>query len=54
MLEFARRLMAEPQGDDAVEAGIGREYREERGKWEKIAREWTLKYAVGEEKKGKK
>ncbi|MCJ1356009.1 MAG: hypothetical protein MMC33_006003 [Icmadophila ericetorum] len=54
VLEFAKRLLVEPQGDDAVEAGIGREFKEERGKWEKTAREWTNKYATGEEKKGKK
>ena len=47
VLVFARGLLEEPRGDDAVEQGIAREWREERGVWEGKAREWTRLYAGG-------
>jgi len=45
VLRFARQLLLEPNADDAVEQGIGKEYRDERSKWEKTARDWTQRHA---------
>ena len=39
--------------EDAVEAGIAQEMREDRKGWEKKARAWTKLYAVGK-KEGEK
>ena len=50
VLEFARSVLGAPIGEDAVEANIGREFREEKGVWEKKAREWTKLYAKKEGK----
>lgn len=45
VLGFARTLLSEPLPDDAVEAGIAREYKENRKEWGKTARNWTKQYA---------
>ena len=45
VLVFARQLLVEPMPDDAVEAGIAGEYKDDRKGWEAKAREWTGKYA---------
>ncbi|RDW86851.1 putative ubiquitin conjugating enzyme (UbcB) [Aspergillus mulundensis] len=47
VLEFARSLLGEPMPDDAVEGRIAEQYREDRKRYEEIAREWTRKYAGG-------
>ncbi|KAL4741198.1 ubiquitin-conjugating enzyme/RWD-like protein [Aspergillus similis] len=47
VLEFARSLLGEPMPDDAVEGRIAEQYREDRRRYEEIAREWTRKYAGG-------
>ncbi|PGH06077.1 hypothetical protein AJ80_08245, partial [Polytolypa hystricis UAMH7299] len=46
VLEFARQLLAEPMPDDAVEGRIAEQYRNERARFEEIARDWTRKWAV--------
>lgn len=45
VLQFARQLLVEPVPDDAVEAGIGKEYKEERKEFVKKAKNWTKQYA---------
>lgn len=45
VLVFARGLLEEPELEGAVEGGIAREVREERGEWEGKAREWVERYA---------
>lgn len=40
-------MLAEPNPDDAVEERAGNLYRNDRREWEKIAMEWTHKYAMG-------
>lgn len=45
VLEFARGLLVEPLPDDAVEAGIGQLYKEDRKEWVKRAKGWTKQYA---------
>ncbi|KAL3496867.1 ubiquitin-conjugating enzyme/RWD-like protein [Aspergillus germanicus] len=47
VLQFARSLLEEPMPDDAVEARIAEQYRDDRKRYEEIAREWTRKYAAG-------
>ncbi|KAL2863667.1 signal peptidase complex catalytic subunit SEC11 [Aspergillus lucknowensis] len=47
VLQFARSLLEEPMPDDAVEGRIAEQYRDDRKRYEEIAREWTRKYAVG-------
>ncbi|KAK2805266.1 hypothetical protein FQN50_006292 [Emmonsiellopsis sp. PD_5] len=47
VLEFARQLLVEPMPDDAVEASIAEQYRDDRKRFEETAREWTRKYAGG-------
>ncbi|KAL4817973.1 ubiquitin-conjugating enzyme/RWD-like protein [Aspergillus spinulosporus] len=47
VLEFARSLLGEPMPDDAVEGRIAEQYREDRRRYEEIARDWTRKYAGG-------
>lgn len=47
VLEFARQLLAEPMPDDAVEGRIAEQYKNEKDKYEQVAREWTRKYASG-------
>ena len=39
--------MIEPEPDDAVEAKIADQYRQDRLSYEKEAKEWTKRYAVG-------
>ncbi|KAL4921923.1 ubiquitin-conjugating enzyme/RWD-like protein [Aspergillus aurantiobrunneus] len=46
VLQFARSLLEEPMPDDAVEGRIAEQYREDRIRYEEIAREWTRKYAT--------
>lgn len=45
VLQFARQLLLEPVPDDAVEANIGKEYREDRKEFVKKAKSWTKMYA---------
>ena len=45
VLEFARQLLAEPMPDDAVEGRIAEQYKNDREKFDQIAREWTRKWA---------
>jgi ubiquitin-protein ligase len=47
VLDFARGLLVEPDTEDAVEGGIAGEIKEDRGAWEKKAKEWTGRYAKG-------
>ncbi|KKZ66942.1 signal peptidase I [[Emmonsia] crescens] len=47
VLEFARQLLVEPMPDDAVEGRIAEQYRDDRKRFDEIAREWTRKYATG-------
>ena len=47
VLESARHLLREPQPDDPVEDGIAKQYLAKRSDWEKVARDWTVKYAKG-------
>ncbi|KAL4931165.1 signal peptidase complex catalytic subunit SEC11 [Aspergillus undulatus] len=46
VLQFARSLLEEPMPDDAVEGRIAEQYREDRKRYEEVAREWTRKYAT--------
>ncbi|KAL3482344.1 ubiquitin-conjugating enzyme/RWD-like protein [Aspergillus californicus] len=46
VLQFARSLMEEPMPDDAVEGRIAEQFREDRKRYEEVAREWTRKYAT--------
>ncbi|KAL2043928.1 hypothetical protein N7G274_003448 [Stereocaulon virgatum] len=45
VLGFARRLLSEPQPDDAVEGGIAREFKENKKEFIKNAKAWTKQYA---------
>ncbi|KAJ5384562.1 hypothetical protein N7517_002473 [Penicillium concentricum] len=45
VLQFARQLLAEPMPDDAVEGRIAEQYKNDRVRYEEVAREWTRKYA---------
>lgn len=47
VLEFARQLLAEPMPDDAVEGRIAEQYKNDRKRYEEIARDWTRRYASG-------
>ncbi|EFR05047.1 ubiquitin-conjugating enzyme E2 4 [Nannizzia gypsea CBS 118893] len=53
VLEFARQLLVEPMPDDAVEGRIAEQYSNDRKQYEKIARDWTRKYASGNGGEGK-
>ncbi|KAJ5625765.1 ubiquitin conjugating enzyme (UbcB) [Penicillium lagena] len=46
VLEFARQLLAEPMPDDAVEGRIAEQYKNDRKRYEEIARDWTRKHAT--------
>ncbi|GAB1193294.1 hypothetical protein APSETT444_002497 [Aspergillus pseudonomiae] len=46
VLEFARQLLVEPMPDDAVEGRIAEQYKNDRARYDEIAREWTRKYAM--------
>ncbi|OQO01387.1 hypothetical protein B0A48_12942 [Cryoendolithus antarcticus] len=41
VLGLVRGVLAAPQPDDAVEAGIAEQYRQRKPEWEKVAREWV-------------
>lgn len=45
VLEAALQVLAEPAPEDAVEAGAAELYRRDRGEFERVAREWTRRYA---------
>lgn len=45
VLRFAQQLLAEPQPDDAVEASVGKEYKEDKKEFLKKAKSWTKQYA---------
>lgn len=45
ILEAAQQLLVEPNPDDAVEERAANLYRNERREFEKVAREWTERYA---------
>ncbi|KAJ5795516.1 uncharacterized protein N7518_004056 [Penicillium psychrosexuale] len=45
VLQFARQLLSEPMPDDAVEGRIAEQYKNDRPRYEEIAREWTRKHA---------
>ncbi|KAK5447821.1 hypothetical protein LTS15_009320 [Exophiala xenobiotica] len=47
VLEFARQLLKEPNPDDAVEAKIAEQYRDDRAAYEKEAKEWVKRHASG-------
>ncbi|KAK5069809.1 hypothetical protein LTS08_006745 [Lithohypha guttulata] len=47
VLEFIRQLLREPDPDDAVEAKIADQYRQDKASYEKEAKEWTKRYATG-------
>lgn len=46
VLEFARQLLAEPMPDDAVEGRIAEQYKNDRKRYNEVAREWTRNYAT--------
>ena len=46
VLAFAKQLLLEPNADDAVEAGIAKEYKEDRKEFVKKAKQWTKMYAM--------
>lgn len=46
VLEMVRQLLREPAVDDAVEAGAAELWRRDREGYERLAREWTGKYAA--------
>jgi ubiquitin-protein ligase len=45
VLQFARQLLSEPMPDDAVEGRIAEQYKNDRGRYDEVAREWTRKHA---------
>jgi len=45
LLGTARNLMVEPNPDDAVETQIAEQYKTNRKEFDKVAREWTKRYA---------
>nr|OQO16166.1 hypothetical protein B0A51_16295 [Rachicladosporium sp. CCFEE 5018] len=47
VLGLVRGVLAAPQPDDAVEAGIAEQYRQRKPEWEKVAKEWVGRYAKG-------
>ncbi|KAJ5132531.1 hypothetical protein N7448_006689 [Penicillium atrosanguineum] len=46
VLQFARQLLAEPMPDDAIEGRIAEQYRNDRVRYDEVAREWTRKHAI--------
>jgi ubiquitin-conjugating enzyme E2 D/E len=46
VLQFARQLLSEPMPDDAIEGRIAEQYRNDRARYDEVAREWTRKHAV--------
>lgn len=47
VLEFIRQLLREPDPDDAVEAKIAEQYKDDKPGYEKEAKDWTRRYASG-------
>lgn len=47
VLNLARNLLVEPNPDDAVETGIADQYKNNRKEFEKTAKDWVKRYAVG-------
>lgn len=47
VLEYIRMLLREPDPDDAVEAKIADQFKQDRSSFEKEAKEWTKRYATG-------
>jgi ubiquitin-protein ligase len=45
VLKLVRTVLAAPQPDDAVEAGIADQFKTNRREFDKVAREWVAKYA---------
>ncbi|KAF4552259.1 Ubiquitin-conjugating enzyme-like protein 4 [Elsinoe fawcettii] len=45
VLKLVKTILAEPQPDDAVEAGIADQYKRDFKAFEKVAKEWVAKYA---------
>ena len=45
VLKLVRAVLAAPQPDDAVEAGIADEFKNNRKQFEKNAQEWVKRYA---------
>ena len=45
VLRLVLTVLAAPQPDDAVEASIADQFRNNRADFDKTAREWTAKYA---------
>lgn len=45
VLALVRAILTEPQPDDAVEASIADQYKTYPRDFEKIAREWVVRYA---------
>lgn len=46
VLQFARQLLAEPMPDDAVEGRIAEQFKNDRKRYDELAREWTRKHAM--------
>ena len=46
ILDMVRNILIEPNIDDAVETGIADQYKNSRKDFDKIAKEWTKKYAL--------
>ncbi|PLN74861.1 ubiquitin-protein ligase [Aspergillus taichungensis] len=46
VLQFARQLLVEPMPDDAVEGRIAEQYKNDRARYDELAKEWTRKYAT--------
>ncbi|KAI4215259.1 MAG: hypothetical protein LQ351_002158 [Letrouitia transgressa] len=44
--EYIRQLLVEPNADDAVEAAVGREYKEDHKEYLKKAKKWTKDHAT--------
>lgn len=45
VLRLVRKVLEAPQPDDAVEAGIADQFKNNTKEFEKVAREWVQKYA---------
>lgn len=45
VLALVRQILIEPQPDDSVEASIADQYKNNRAEFNKIAQEWTKKFA---------
>ncbi|KAK5125573.1 hypothetical protein LTR08_005201 [Meristemomyces frigidus] len=45
VLRLVRTVLAAPQPDDAVEQQIAREFKDDRKSFDKVAKEWVVRYA---------